>query len=79
MEMSSGGQREHRYDKLIQQLKDKQMNLESMKWFTDVFKYGIPPMGGFSIGIERFTQQLLDIENIKEATLFPRDPERLLP
>jgi len=79
MEQSSGGQREHRYEKIIQQLKEKQMNLESMKWFTDVFKYGVPPMGGFSIGIERFTQQLLDLENVREATAFPRDPERLLP
>ncbi len=79
MEQSSGGQREHRYEKIMQQLKEKQMNIQSMKWFTDVFKYGVPPMGGFSIGIERFTQQLLDLENVREATLFPRDPERLLP
>jgi len=79
MEQSSGGQREHRYEKIMQQLKEKQMNIQGMKWFTDVFKFGVPPMGGFSIGIERFTQQLLDLENVREATLFPRDPERLLP
>lgn len=79
MEMSSGGQREHRHEKLIQQLKEKKMNAESMKWFTEVFKYGVPNMGGFSLGIERFTQQILDLENVREATLFPRDPERLLP
>jgi aspartyl-tRNA synthetase len=79
MEMSSGGQREHRYEKLIQQLKEKEMNLQNMKWFVEVFKYGIPSMGGFSFGIERFTQQLLDIENVREATAFPRDTERLLP
>ncbi len=79
MEQSSGGQREHRYEKIMWQLKEKQMNAEGMKWFTDVFKYGIPSMGGFSLGIERFTQQLLDLENVREATLFPRDPERLLP
>jgi nondiscriminating aspartyl-tRNA synthetase len=79
MEMSSGGQREHRYEKIIKQLKEKGRNVEDTKWFTEVFKYGVPPMGGFSIGIERFTQQLLDLENVREATLFPRDPERLLP
>lgn len=79
MEQSSGGQREHRYDKIIHQLKEKKMNVESMKWFTDVFKYGVPPMGGFSLGIERFTQQLLDLENVREAVLFVRDPERILP
>jgi len=79
MEQSSGGQREHRYEKLMHQMKEKQMNPANMRWFTDVFKYGVPPMGGFSIGIERFTQQILELENVKEATLFPRDPERLSP
>jgi aspartyl-tRNA synthetase len=79
LEMSSGGQREHRYEKIIQQAKEKGMNLESLKWFTEVFKYGVPPHGGFSIGIERFTMKLLDIPNIKESVLFPRYPTRMLP
>jgi nondiscriminating aspartyl-tRNA synthetase len=55
------------------------MNVEAMKWFTEHFKYGVPTMGGFNIGIERFTMQLLDIPNIREATPFPRTPERFLP
>jgi aspartyl-tRNA synthetase len=79
MELSSGGQREHRYEKIVSQIKEKGLNLESLKWFTEVFKYGVPSMGGFSLGIERFTMQLLDMENVREATLFPRDPERILP
>lgn len=79
LEQSSGGQREHRYEKIVQQLKEKRMNVELMKWFTEPFKYGVPPHGGFCLGIERFTMQLLDLANIKEASLFPRDPERLLP
>ncbi len=79
MEMSSGGQREHRYQKIVSQIKEKGLNLDSLKWFTEVFKYGVPSMGGFSLGIERFTMQLLDIENVREATLFPRDTERVLP
>jgi len=79
MEMSSGGQREHRYQKLVSQIKEKGLNLDSLKWFTEVFKYGIPSMGGYSLGIERFTMKLLDIENVREATLFPRDTERVLP
>ena len=79
VEMSSGGQREHRYEKIIAQMKEKKMKVDSLKWFTEVFRYGVPPMGGYSIGIERFTQQLLDIPNVRETTLFPRDPERLLP
>lgn len=79
MEMSSGGQREHRYQKLMSQIKEKGINPDSLKWFTDIFKYGVPPMGGFSLGIERFTMQLLDMENVRETTLFPRDTERVLP
>ena len=79
MEMSSGGQREHRYKKIVEQIKEAKMNPENLKWFTEVFKYGVPPHGGFSIGIERFTAKLLDITNVKETTLFPRYPTRFLP
>ena len=79
MELSSGGQREHRYEKLIEQIKEKGLNLKNLEWFVKFFKYGAPPMGGFCLGIERFTQQLLNLPNIREAVLFPRDPERVLP
>jgi len=79
LEMSSGGQREHRYEKIVQQIKEKKMNLESLKWFTEVFRYGVPAHGGFSLGIERFTMKLLDISNLKEAVLFPRYVTRMLP
>lgn len=79
MELSSGGQREHRYDKIISQANEKGMNLDSLKWFTEVFRYGVPSMGGFSLGIERFTMKLLNVENVRETTLFPRDTERILP
>ena len=79
VELSSGGQREHRYDKIIEQAKEKRIPLESIKWFAEFFQYGVPPHGGFAIGIERMTKQLLGLANIREATLFPRDTERLLP
>jgi aspartyl-tRNA synthetase len=79
LEQSSGGQREHRYEKIIAQLKEKKITLENMKWFTEPFRFGVPPHGGFCIGVERFTMQLLDIENIKEAVLFPRYMTRILP
>ncbi len=79
IEQSSGGQREHRYEKIIDQLREKNVNPEPMRWFTEAFKFGVPPHGGFCLGIERFTMALLNKENIKEATLFPRTPERLLP
>ena len=77
VEQSSGGQREHRYDYLRKNAKEKRMR--NISWFTDAFKYGAPPHGGFNIGIERLTYKFLDIKNIREATLFPRDPDRLVP
>jgi nondiscriminating aspartyl-tRNA synthetase len=79
LELSSGGQREHRYEKIIAQVKEKGMTPEHIAWFTEFFKYGAPPHGGFAIGIERFTKELLNLENVREAALFPRAPERLEP
>ena len=79
IEQSSGGQREHRYGKIIEQMQEQNINQEGMKWFTDPFRFGVPPHGGFCLGIERFTMAFLGKENIKETTLFPRTPERLLP
>ena len=79
MEMSSGGQREHRYNKLMNNIKEMKMNQKHLEWFTKFFKYGAPTLGGFSLGIERLTMKLLNLDNIREAVLFPRDPERLLP
>jgi nondiscriminating aspartyl-tRNA synthetase len=79
LELSSGGQREHRHDRIVAQIRDKGYSAEALEWFTEPFRYGVPPHGGFSFGIERFTAYLLGIENIKEAALFPRDPERLQP
>ncbi len=79
IELSSGGQREHRHDRIEAQIEQLGMNASSLKWFTEPFRYGVPPHGGYSFGIERFTAYILGIENIKEAVLFPRDPERLQP
>jgi aspartyl-tRNA synthetase len=79
LELSSGGQREHRYDHILKQIDEKGLDRENLKWFTEFFKYGAPPHGGFSIGLERLTAQVLNLQNIKEAALFPRSPERLLP
>ena len=79
IEQSSGGQREHRYYKIIDQMKEQNINQEAMKWFTEPFKFGVPPHGGFCLGVERFTMAFLRKENVKETTLFPRTPERLLP
>ncbi len=79
LELSSGGQREHRYEKILEHLKEKGVRPESVEWFTKFFKYGVPTHGGFAIGIERITQSLLNVENIRDCVLFPRDPDRLVP
>jgi len=79
LEQSSGGQRENRYEKIMEQLKEKNINPEGMAWFTEPFKYGVPPHGGYCLGIERFTMAILRKQNIRETVLFPRTPERLLP
>lgn len=79
LELSSGGQREHRYAQLMENVKIKRMKEAEVEWFTKFFQYGVPPHGGFAIGIERLTMSLLDIENVRDCVLFPRDPERLVP
>ncbi|MGC8675906.1 MAG: aspartate--tRNA(Asn) ligase [Candidatus Micrarchaeia archaeon] len=78
-ELSSGGQREHRYEKIIEQAKEKGMNLDNVMWFAKFFKYGAPPHGGFSIGLERAVMQILNMQNIMEVPAFPRTPERIVP
>jgi aspartyl-tRNA synthetase len=78
-ELSSGGQREHRFEKIVEHVREKGMDYESVEWFAKFFQWGCPPHGGFAIGIERLTQSLLNLENIRQAVLFPRDPTRRLP
>ncbi|MFH0929403.1 MAG: aspartate--tRNA(Asn) ligase [Candidatus Aenigmatarchaeota archaeon] len=78
-EISSGAQREHRYDELVKNIKEKGLNPEDFSFYLDAFRYGMPPHGGWSIGLERLTMTLLKLANIKEASLFPRTKERLIP
>ena len=79
LEISSGGQRVHIPEILIKQLKSKGLNPEHFKWYVDAFRYGAPMHAGWSIGLERLTQAMLKLENIREGTLFPRDRRRLTP
>lgn len=79
VEISSGGQRVHLPDVLIKQLKSKKLKPESFKWYIDAFRYGAPYHSGWSIGLERLTQAILGLSNIREGTLFPRDRKRLTP
>ncbi|HUS50362.1 MAG TPA: aspartate--tRNA(Asn) ligase, partial [Candidatus Paceibacterota bacterium] len=79
LEISSGGQRVHIPDLLIKQLKSKNLNPEHFKWYVDAFRYGAPKHAGWSIGLERLTQAICKLNNIREGTLFPRDRRRLTP
>jgi nondiscriminating aspartyl-tRNA synthetase len=79
LEITSGGQRIHRYEELLESLKAKGMDPEGFRGYLEVFKYGMPPHGGFAIGAERLTQKLLGLPNVRYARAFPRDRHRLEP
>lgn len=78
-ELTSGGQREHRIERLLVQMKENGLDPEPFEFYLKAFRYGVPPHGGFGFGIERFVQSMLDLPNIREAVLFPRDRYRLVP
>jgi len=78
-EISSGGQREHRYDVLIRRMEAKGLDPQSFHDYLEAFRYGMPPHGGWGIGVERLLVKMLDLGNIREAILFPRDMHRLAP
>jgi aspartyl-tRNA synthetase len=79
VEISSGGQRIHIPELLIVRLKMKGLNPKNFKSYIDSFRYGAPPHAGWSIGLERLTQMICNLDNVKEATMFPRDRDRLTP
>src|SRR3989339_31353 len=79
MEISSGGQRIHIPELLIERLKAKGMNPDNFEKYIESFRYGAPPHAGFGIGVERITMLILGLANIREAVLFPRDRDRLTP
>ncbi|MGB9675546.1 MAG: amino acid--tRNA ligase-related protein, partial [Candidatus Nanoarchaeia archaeon] len=78
-EIATNAQREHRYELLKKQIVEKGLNLKAFEFYTEPFKFGAPPHGGFGMGIDRVTQFMLNLSNIREAVMFPRDPERLAP
>jgi len=78
-EIASGGQREHRYDMLVSRMEKKGLDVSSFKFYLDAFMYGMPPHGGWGLGLERLVQKMLGLPNVREAILFPRDRNRLTP
>lgn len=79
LEITTGGQRIHDYNQLMEKVKKRGMETEGMEHYLSAFKHGMPPHGGLGIGLERLTMQLLGEDNVREATLFPRDLSRLEP
>jgi nondiscriminating aspartyl-tRNA synthetase len=79
LEISSGGQRIHIPELLIERLKNKGLNPKNFESYINSFRYGAPPHSGWSIGLERITQIVCGLDNVKEATMFPRDRTRLTP
>ncbi len=79
IEIASGSQRIHDLKLLEERMKKCGLNPKDFESYLDAFKYGMPPHGGFGFGIERFLMELLDIRNIRECILYPRDRNRLTP
>lgn len=77
VEITTGGQRVNDYDELVAAIEKKGLNPEKFSFYLQAFKYGMPPHGGLGMGLERLTAKLLGLENVKEATLFPRDINRI--
>lgn len=77
LEITTGGQRRHVYENLIEGAINKGLNPENFSFYLQAFKYGIPPHGGWGLGLERLTAKFLGLASVKEATLFPRDINRI--
>jgi nondiscriminating aspartyl-tRNA synthetase len=77
MEITSGGQRRHTHASMVEGIREKGMDPAHFSDYLDVFRYGMPPHGGFGMGLERLTMTLLKLKNIREASLFPSDPKRI--
>lgn len=82
VEIATISMREHRYDTLVDQIKTiagGNPEADGFRYYLQAFKYGLPPHGGFGMGLERLTQKIIGLNNVKEASLFPRDINRLNP
>ncbi|MBZ9569446.1 aspartate--tRNA(Asn) ligase [Patescibacteria group bacterium] len=77
MEIVTGGQRIHEYEKLLKNIKKFGGKVKDFKFYLQTFKYGMPPEGGFALGAERITKQVLGLKNLREASFFPRDMARI--
>ena len=79
MEVTTGGQRVHDYQAQVAKMEARGMHPEEFRDFLTIHQHGMPPHGGLGIGLERLTMQLCGLDNVRLATLFPRDRTRLEP
>jgi nondiscriminating aspartyl-tRNA synthetase len=79
IELTTGAQREHRYEQLLAQAREKGVEVEPIQYYLDFFRYGAPPHGGFGFGLTRLLMQMLGQENVREVTFLYRGPNRLEP
>lgn len=77
LEINSGSQRIHDYDMMVEKMKSRNVNPDNFTFYLQAFKYGLPPHGGCSTGLERLTARMLELGNVKEASVFPRDLNRI--
>lgn len=79
LEITTGGQRIHDYQEQVKKMQEYNMNPAEFEDYLAIHKYGMPPHGGLGIGLERLVMKLADLSNIRQASMFPRDLNRLLP
>ena len=79
MEITTGGQRIHELNQQIEKMVSREINTELFESYLMIHKYGMPPHGGLGLGLERLTSKLLNQNNIRLSTLFPRDISRITP
>jgi aspartyl/asparaginyl-tRNA synthetase len=79
LEITTGAQREHRYDRLVAQAQERGYGLHALEDYVNFFRYGCPPHGGFGLGLARLLMVLLGLPNIREVTYLSRSPTRLRP
>jgi aspartyl-tRNA synthetase len=79
MELASGAERVHQHDLLVEQIRSKGLVPENFEFYLTPFRFGMPPHAGWGLGEERLVMTMLELNNIREAVLFPRDRHRLVP
>ncbi len=79
MELASGAQRVHDYNLLVERIKEKGLDPDGFEFYLKAFRYGMPPHAGWGLGLSRLVMTMLNLDNIRDAVIFPRDRRRLVP